>query len=88
MSVQGLVEKVEKEVQELYVIEKAHLQAFLDFLAKRPYSEVFELVDKMKTARVAASGTVAGAPVTVANVHTDVAPVAAVASDAGVTSGS
>lgn len=47
-----VVETVQEPVKELFVIEKDHLQIFLNYLAKRPYDEVFQIVETMKQARV------------------------------------
>lgn len=46
------VQKVVEEVKEYFVYEKAHLQKFLDYLAKRPYAEVVEIIEVMKQAKV------------------------------------
>jgi hypothetical protein len=40
------------EVKELYLVEKAHFQAFLDYLATKPYAEVVGFIEKMKTAQL------------------------------------
>jgi hypothetical protein len=83
-------DKVVAEVKELFLIEKNHLQAFLNYLSGKPYAEVYGLIDAMKTATVAPPQTSVGAPVSItqtAPAATVVAPVAA-SSDAGVTSSS
>jgi len=45
------VEKVAEEVKQFFVYEKEHIQAFLDYLAKRPYAEVMEIIEVMKQGR-------------------------------------
>lgn len=59
------VQKVEVEVKQYFAVEKAHLQEFLNYLAKQPYDQVFQLVEKMKLSRsVNLIDTPAAAPVT------------------------
>jgi hypothetical protein len=58
------VQKVEAEVKQYFAVEKAHLQEFLNYLAKQPYDQVFQLVEKMKLSRsVNLIDTPAAAPV-------------------------
>lgn len=68
--VSNLVEEVKTEVEavvekakEFFIYEKAHIQAFLDYLAKRPYSEVFEIIETMKLGKPVIVNTVPAAPV-------------------------
>ena len=45
------VQKVAEEVKQFFVYEKEHIQAFLDYLAKRPYAEVMEIIEVMEQGR-------------------------------------
>lgn len=45
------VQKVEAEVKQYFAVEKTHLQEFLNYLAKQPYDQVFQIIDKMKLSR-------------------------------------
>ena len=44
--------KVVQEAKQLFAYEKAHVQVFLDYLAKRPYAEVMEIIEVMKKGQV------------------------------------
>lgn len=49
--VQAVVEeskKIVEQAKEFFAFEKAHVQVFLDYLAKRPYAEVMELIELLK----------------------------------------
>lgn len=46
------VEKVVEEAKHLFLFEKNVVQKFLDYLAKRPYAEVFEIIEAIKTGKV------------------------------------
>lgn len=46
-----MVDKVE-EVKQLFVVDIKTLQMFLTYLSQRPYAEVFEIIEAMKTAKL------------------------------------
>lgn len=56
------VAKVVEEVKEFVVLEKAHVVDFLNFLAKQPYGNVFDLIEKIKTGTLIKSGPTPAAP--------------------------
>lgn len=59
-----VIDKVVDEVKHLFIFEKTAVQKFLDYLAKRPYAEVFEIIEAIKTGKVV-TAPAAAAPQTV-----------------------
>lgn len=63
--VKAEAQKVAKEVEQFFVLERAALQKMLDYFAKKPYAEVFELIETMKTAKLLNTAPTAVAPTAV-----------------------